>query len=84
MNWLEKFLGTKDKEQKKRMEEVSEYVHTKKNAFSAEMGKIHTQARKVHQKTKEAHEESVRLMEIVDGVTANIAIATGAKRRGLK
>ena len=84
MNWLNRILGTKDREQKERTEKVAEYVHKQKNTFSSEMGKIQNQAKKVHTKTKEVHEESKKLLEIVDSVTSQIAIATGGKKRGLR
>lgn len=76
--WLETFLGTKDKAQIERTQEVADIVHQKKNEFTSDMLKLQEQSRKVHQKTMQAQDEAVKLKEIVDDVAAKIAVATGS------
>jgi hypothetical protein len=44
---------------------VSDYVHKRKNELTSDMAKLQLQARKVNDKTKVAHEESVKLKEMV-------------------
>lgn len=78
MNTIKRFLGLYDKKQAERTAEVAEYVHAKKNVFTTEMARIQRQAAKVHDKTRQAHEESIKLKEVVDDVTAKIARATGS------
>lgn len=78
MKFLDKILGRQDKIQQARGEQVSDYVHAKKNNFTAEMLKIQIEAKKVHKKAGAAHEESKRLLDVVDDITAKIARAQGA------
>lgn len=75
MKWLNRFLGTKDKEQEQRTEDVAIYVHEQKQDFKKQMDQLQIQAIKVHAKTKKAHEESIKLLDI----TTQIAQATGNK-----
>jgi len=84
MIWIFRFLGLYDKKQAERTQAVADYVHKRKNEFTLDMAKIQLQAKKVHEKTNTAHEEAIKLKEMVDGVTANIAIATGGSRRVFK
>lgn len=77
MKWLKRFLGLYDKQQAERTEEVAQYVHAKKNKFTADMAKIQNQVKKVHMKTMQAQEESLKLKDIVDDVTERIALVTG-------
>lgn len=71
------FLGLNEKTQKAKTEEVAAYVHSKKNDYTKEMKKIQYQARKVHEKTRQAHAQSVKLNVLVDDITTVIAKATG-------
>lgn len=71
------FLGLNEKKQQAKTEEVAAYVHSKKNDYAREMIKIQSQARKVHDKTRQAHEQSVKLNIMVDDITTAIARATG-------
>jgi hypothetical protein len=81
MKWLSRFFGTYDKEQQERTDQVAGYVHNQKNTFAGEMKKIELQAKKVHKRTKEAHRESIRLLDVVNDVTTQIAEVTGASGR---
>ena len=71
------FLGLKDKTQKAKTEEVAAYVHHKKNSYTREMIKIQSQAKKVHEKTRQAHKQSIILSSMVDDITIRIAKVTG-------
>jgi hypothetical protein len=77
MKWLKRFLGLYDKKQAQRTEEVAEYVHARKNEFTKDMLNIQNQAKRVHIKTMQAQQESLKLKDIVDDVTERIALVTG-------
>lgn len=77
MKWLTRFLGIKDKDQARRTEEVSNYVHEQKIDFKKQMDKLQTTAIKVHERTRKAHQESAKLLDI----TIQIAKATGNEER---
>lgn len=81
MNFLKRFLGLYDKAQAKRTEDVAAYVHEKKSTFTADMVKLQNQARKVHNKTRQAHIESAKLNSMVEDITTKISIATGGANR---
>lgn len=80
MNILKRFLGLYDRKQAARTQEVADFVHVRKNAYTADMLKIHRQAKKVSEKNRQAYEESVKLKEVVDDVTRKIAVATGGMK----
>lgn len=77
MNWLYRFLGVHDKQQKIQSEKVSVYVNVKQEEYKKDMQTLQKQAQKLHTKTRQAHSESVKLNEMIDGITKNIAIASG-------
>lgn len=79
MKWITRFLGLRNKEQKNKDEQAAKYIHKQKDFFTCEMAKVQNQAKKVHEKTRKAHQESVRLLEVVTDVTIQIAKATGNK-----
>lgn len=82
-NFLSRFLGLHDKKQEQKSEEVADYVHKKKNQFTADMGKVQIQTRKVHKKTLQAQVESDKLVRIVNDIAAQIVRVTpGGKRYG--
>ena len=76
MEWLNRFLGTKDKEKVKRTEKVDVYVEKQKVTFISDMGKIKKQAQRVHFSTRKAHEESAKLLGVVNDITVQIDRAT--------
>ena len=80
MNWIKRFLGMYDRQQKERATSVSKYVERKKVSFNKEMTEIQRQARRMHVKTRQAHEASAKLAVYVDDVVNKIAIASGGKR----
>lgn len=80
MNWIKRFLGMYDHQQRERATVVSKYVEHKKVSFNKEMKDIQKQARRMHIKTRQAHEASVKLAVYVDDVVNKIAIASGGKR----
>lgn len=79
--FLISFLGLNDGQQRARTAEISNYVHDRKNTYAKEMLKIQIQAKKVHHKTKQAHEESTKLNNMVEDITYQIAVATGGMDR---
>lgn len=79
MDIIRRFLGFYDKKQKARTVEVSEYVHKEKHKFTNDMLKIQQQAQKVHKKTVQAQQESIKLNRILADVTSKIAVATGGQ-----
>lgn len=81
MSWLHRFLGTKDKQQKERTDDISFYIHQRKNEFMNDMLRIQVQAKTIHRKAQQIQEESVRLQNIADDVAARIAKATGGVDR---
>lgn len=83
-NFLTRFFGLHDKEQKERTKEVTVYADQKREEFSKEMGKIKRQTQKVHQKQLQAHEETAKLVEMVDDITHRIMVATGGNHRNGK
>lgn len=81
VNIFTRFLGLNDKKQREKGEAVSDYVNSKKNKFTADMIKIQTQAKIVHEKTLQAREESTKIMGVVNDITKQIAKATpGGKK----
>ena len=74
------FLGLNEKTQQKKTEAVAVYVHSKKKLYAREMTRIQSQARKVHKKTLQAHEQSVVLSDLVDDIAAKIAVVTSRPR----
>ena len=82
MEWLKNIFRTKkDKDQQARQERVSNIVHKRKNNFTKEMVRIQIQAKRVHSNTRKAHQESIKLLEVVNDVTASIAIVTGGLKK---
>lgn len=75
--WLARFLGVHDKEQKQRTQDVSDYAEKKKKDFIGEMEKVKRQTKKVHEKQLQVHQETAKLVKIVDDVARKIAVATG-------
>lgn len=82
--FITSFLGLNEKKQQAKTEEVAAYVHDKKNTYTSEMIKIQSQARKLHTKTRQAHEESVKLNNMVDDIVYKVAQATGGIERTIK
>lgn len=74
---LIKNLFDGSKEQKKKEEQVRDIVHEKKNKFTADMLRIQEQSRK---QSLKARQNTIRLSDVVESVTKNIAIATGGLR----
>lgn len=77
IQWFKSFLALNDKAQAIRAEEVAVYIDEKKETYIVDMIKLQKQARIVHNRTKRAHVESIKLNKMVDGITSKIAIATG-------
>lgn len=88
MNWIKRFLGLNDQQQKNRTQEVKEYVAEKKGSFNKNIKELHRQAKKVHAQASRTTEESAKLVLMVADVTTKIAVASGSiklkgKKRGI-
>lgn len=81
LNWFSRLLGLHDKEQKQRTQAVGEYADQKRVEFTKQMGQLKAQAKKVHNKQIQAHQETERLVLLVEDVTAQIMRATGGNSR---
>lgn len=77
MNWLLRFFGYYDKEQKQKTQDVSDYVGFKQGQFHKEMSKMHKQVLILHENTRQTYEASIQLEKMVKDVAQRIAIATG-------
>lgn len=80
-NFITRFLGLHDQEQKARTKAVLNYGEKKREEFEKEMSKVQAQAKRVNKKQLQARAETAKLIEVVDSVTAKIMIATGGKIR---
>ena len=76
MNILKRFFGRYDKEQVQKTIEATDYSQKKSDEFKKEMGKYKRTAIMLHNKTRQAHQDSVRINEIVNDVVSKIAIVT--------
>jgi len=76
MNVLNIFFGKKEKEQAERSVRVDRLVDQKKNKFIKQMGEIRKQAIRTHKSTRKVHEDSAKLLMVVDDITMQIDKAT--------
>ena len=75
-NFIARFLGLHDKKQAQESEQVAQYVNRKKDKFTNDMLRVQQQAKRTHKTTLQAYEESVKLTEMVESVTNQVAQAT--------
>ena len=80
MNWLKRFLGMYDKQQKERSTVMDRYVEQKKIKYNKAMREIQKQAKDVHLKTRRAYHASIKHNRFVDDVVNKMATVTGGKR----
>lgn len=64
-----------------REEEVTNLVHNKKNKFTADMIRLKKQTKDIHTSNVKALQKSKELNILIDDIAAQIAEATGAKKR---
>ena len=79
-NWLFRFLGLHDKKQKERTEDVAQYVHKKKNKFTADMLDIQIRAKHAHNEAKKSLKHAQKTVRITEDITQRLAIVTEKRR----
>ena len=76
------FLFKKSKEKQERHEHVERVIDDRKNCFTEDMAELQQQAKKVHQTSVISLRESKKLNKLVTDIASQVALATGAPKRG--
>lgn len=75
-------LFKKSKEKKERHDEVNRIIDDRKTKFESDMLELQAQTKKVHESSLTSLKESKKLNKIVTDIASQVALATGADKRG--
>lgn len=79
-SWIFRLLGLHDRKQKEKSEEVAQYVHNKKNKYTAEMLEIQMQAKHAHNEAKKSLKHALKTVKITEDITQKIALVSEKRR----